>query len=105
MQTKEHRLMDEIRLEAGRRGWLAFRMNVGTFYAPDGSHVSTGLPEGFPDLMVVMDGGKVGYIETKVHPRRPTEAQLRVQAALRAHGCPAGTAYTLDEALAILEGL
>lgn len=97
--TPEHRLMDEVRAEASRRGAMAFRMNVGTFYAPDGSRVSTGLPEGFPDIMLIMPGGKVAFIETKVHPRKPTEAQLRTQEALRRIGCRAGTAYTVEEAM------
>ena len=103
--TPEHRLMDEVRVECGKRGWAVSRMNVGTFLDPhDGKPINTGVPVGFPDLMVLRRDGKACFIETKVHPRRPTEEQLRVQSLLRASGYRSGTAYTVEEAMKIIEG-
>jgi hypothetical protein len=103
--TPEKSLMNDVRIALGKIGCIVIRMNVGTFLDPhDGRPVNTGIPVGFPDLMVLRPDGKACFIETKIHPRKPTEDQLRIQALLRSKGYPAGTAYSVDEALAIIAG-
>jgi hypothetical protein len=103
--TPEHKLMDDVRIACGKKGMIVVRMNVGTFLDPhDGKPINTGIPVGFPDLMVLCPDGHACFIETKVHPRKPTADQLRVQALLRKNGYRSGTAYTVDEAMGIIRG-
>lgn len=66
-------------------------------------NMDSGIPEGFPDLMVLRSDGKACFVETKIHPRKPTKIQLQRQELLRSLGYRAGTAYTVDEAMEIIE--
>lgn len=84
--TPEHRVMNEIRLWCGERGIPCFRANVGTFETKDGQYVSTGLPRGFPDLMALLDGGRVAFIECKAAKGRQSEAQKSFQRMVEAKG-------------------
>lgn len=120
--TPEHALMNTIMIWCGQHQYKCFRANVGLFYTArkasgtdedwvqigtgqrmNFQKISTGLPEGFSDLFVIKPGGKVCFVETKVHPRKPTSAQVDFIKAMQASGCNAGVAYTLDEAIAIIE--
>ena len=102
--TPEHKLMNEVRAWCGSKGYLAFHCNVGIFYTPDGRKCATGLPEGFSDLLVLDTHGNTSFVETKVHPRRPTSEQVRFIDEMRARGFRAGVAYTLEEAIAVITG-
>lgn len=95
--TPEHRLANAIRAECGRRGWLVWHVNVGTVATATGAVFSTGLPVGFPDLLILQPGGRTIFIETKIHPRRPTSEQLAMHALLRSYGFPVVVAYSLDD--------
>lgn len=105
--TPEHKLMNQVRLECSKRGYVVIRMNVfkGILIDPNGNdrYMDSGIPEGFPDLMVLRNDGKACFVETKIHPRKPTKIQLQRQELLRSLGYQAGTAYTVDEAMEIIE--
>lgn len=78
--TPEHKLMNEIRLYCGQHGWAVIRANVGKFLLADGRFFDTGLPKGWPDLMVLIPGGTMVFVETKIKPRKPTnEQKLRLK--------------------------
>lgn len=96
--------MNEVRLWCGKNGYLAFHCNVGIFYTPDGRKCSTGLPEGFSDLLVLDTGGNACFVETKVHPRNPTREQTEFLENMKSRGFRAGVAYSLEEAIAIITG-
>lgn len=120
--TPEHALMSSIMLWCGQHNYLCFRENVGLFYTArkptktdddwiqigtqnrmSFTKISTGLPEGFSDLLVIKPNGQACFIETKIHPRKPTEAQKKFIKAMQEHGCNAGVAYSLEEAITIIE--
>ena len=95
--TPEHRLSNEIRIECGTRNWLWFHINVAKIRMSDGSYFNTGVPKGWPDLTILTDTGIAFYIETKIHPRKPTPEQLEFIAELRSRGFIAEVIYTLNE--------
>lgn len=105
--TQEHALMNQIRIECGKRQYMVIRMNVfkGDMLMKNGDvrHIQSGIPDGFPDLMVLKNNGEVCFIETKIKPRKPTERQFLMINLLKKHGFKAGVAYSLDEALKILD--
>lgn len=62
-----------------------------------GNPVKMDFPTGFPDLLVITDIGKCMFIETKIHPRKPTQEQIRLQENLRTRGFISTTIYSLKE--------
>lgn len=109
MQMKqEFNLMNEIRLWCGQHGYPVIRLNSGQAWA--GKYVQTPeygpaiispnvvklCPEGTADLLVILDG-KVAFIETKVHPRKPTQQQLNFLQKMRDLNHIAGVVYSLQE--------
>lgn len=99
----EHRLMNEVCIWCGSNGYLSFRTNAGTFLSADGSHYVKGLPQGFPDLLILRPDGKACFVETKIHPRKATPEQERFIALVKSMGYRAGVAYTVDDARKIIE--
>lgn len=95
--TPEQRLDREIMLYCGEHNWLCFHCNVGQVLTADGTYFRTGLPVGFPDLLIIKKDGKVAFCETKIHPRKPTEAQVKFLQNLRDRGFNAFVAYSLEE--------
>jgi len=71
----EHNIQNEIRLWCGEHNLLSFRINVGQGFTPDGRPFSTGVPEGFPDLMVLTTTGKLIFVECKTPVGRLRPAQ------------------------------
>lgn len=106
--TPEHKLMNEVRLYCGERGYVVLRLNVfeGVLIAPNGEDrfMQSGIPKGFPDLLVLKDNGEAVFVETKIHPRKPTEIQLKRQKLLRNMGFKADTVYTIEEAKKLIDG-
>lgn len=93
-------LQNLIRLELSRRGFTVFRANVGKFKLTDGRWFDVGLPQGFSDLFAVK-GGKISFIEVKIHPNKPSTEQLNFIEQMINQGCKAGVAYSVEEALDI----
>lgn len=80
-----------------------FRTNVGKRKMADGRWFDTGLPKGHPDLYGFRPDGRIFYIETKLHPRKPTKEQKAFLLMAIDNGAIAGVAYTVEEALRIVE--
>jgi hypothetical protein len=59
-----------------------------------------GMVAGFPDLIVWVPGGRIGFLEIKAAKGRVSEAQEREIAQLREDGFPAEVVRSVDEALA-----
>lgn len=97
MQTPEQRLTKEIMIYCGGRNWLCFHQNVGTIKTNDNRYVRTGLPKGWPDLMILTDKGKAMFCETKIHPRKITNEQEHMLKILCERGFLAFVAYSLEE--------
>lgn len=95
--TPETRLKNEILILCGMRGWIAFHMNVGTYQLITGQFISTGVPKGFPDLMILTDDGRVMFVETKIHPRKPTKEQTQWLLDLTHRGFMAFVCYDIEE--------
>ena len=99
MQTPEQHLDKRIMLWCGQHNWLCFHCNVGKVLLADGRYFSTGLPNGFPDLLILTDTGYAIFCETKIKPRKPTQEQLDFIKNLNVRGFDAFVAYTFDEFL------
>ena len=102
--TPEHKLMNEVSLWCGKQGYICYRQDVGLFRQPKEpySYIKIGMV-GFPDLMIIKHNGEIAFVETKIHPRKPTKEQLQWHKILRDRGFSVGVAYNLDEAIAIIE--
>ena len=94
--TPEHRIMNEIRLWCGEHGLLCFRCNVGRVRTADGAYFDTGLPTGFSDLLILMDGGKAVFCEVKTQTGRLSEDQLRFKEIVEDRGFSYVVARSLE---------
>ena len=103
LKLQEMELLNEIRLKLQEIGCLTFRTNVGKVRTPDGRWFSTGLPKGFSDLLCLRPDGVACFIETKLHPRKPTKEQCQFILAMIKQGCPAGVAFSVEDAIKIVE--
>lgn len=101
-QTPEQRLTKQIMIWCGEHDILCHHLNVGKFKLSDGRYFNTGVPVGFPDLQIIGNGW-VSYVETKIHPRKPTKEQLEWINTLNKRGIPSICVYTLDEFIDFLE--
>lgn len=95
--TPEQHLDKQIMIWCGEHNWLCFHCNVGKVKTADGRIFSTGLPVGFPDLLILTDTGKAIFCETKIKPRKPTKEQLNFIQNLTNRNFLAFVAYTLEE--------
>ena len=95
--TPEAHLSKQIMLYCGEHDWLCFHCNVGSVLTADGTYFRTGLPVGFPDLLIIKHDGKIAFCETKIHPRKPTKEQIAFLTNLRERGFNAFVAYSLEE--------
>lgn len=100
--TPEQVLDKNIMLICGKNNWFCFHTNVGKIKFYDERQekerfFDTGLPKGWPDLMIITDFGKVFYCETKIHPRKPTADQLKIIKLLREKGVLAFVCYSIEE--------
>lgn len=99
------------------RGCRAFRVNVGagwtgneTAVMGDGSVVirharrfQTGLPKGFPDLLVLCPGGRTIYMELKTPTGKLSIEQIRFHEFLRGMGHKACICRSVDDAIKAIE--
>lgn len=95
-------LLNSVRLRLTELGCKTFRINVGCGYTSNGNFFRTGVPVGFSDLLVVRWDGKACFIETKLHPRKPTKAQCNFILQMISQNAPAGVAYTVEDAVNII---
>jgi hypothetical protein len=103
MGMNEMDLMHSVMLAAADKGCKIFRTNVGKIRMQDGRWFDTGLPKGHADLYGFRPDGQIFYIETKLHPRKPTKEQRQFLLAMIHAGAAGGVAYTVDEAIRIID--
>lgn len=97
-------LLRLVRLKMSEIGACCFRVNVGKVKMADGRWFDTGLPKGFSDLLCIKDG-KAYFIELKVGNNKPSAEQLNfIKQMQERYGCRGGVAYSVDDALKIVEG-
>lgn len=97
MVTPEGRLQNKIKVYCENQHWLCYHCNVGKVRLSDGRFFSTGLPKGFPDMLIIKGDGSVMFCETKVKPRKPTKEQVEFILDLQKRGFVAFVAYSLNE--------
>ena len=95
----ESRLVYQIMHELGKYG-AVFRCNSGGVRLPSGKYFYA-MPAGFADVMFVMPGGKVAFIEAKAQGGRLSPKQEAFIKKMQLLGCCAGVAHNVDEALFI----
>lgn len=109
----ESSIQKEIRLALAQQG-IVFRTNAGVFwqgkrvyskefgqYVLVGLRPVQGLPEGFSDLLVVLDG-RVAFVETKRPGEDARTEQERFLEVMRSRGHIAGVAHSVEEALGLV---
>ena len=83
----EHDIQNEIRIWCGEHGFLAIRINVGTFRDLYSERViNSGPPKGWPDLQIFDNNGHCIFCECKAKYGRLREEQKRVHAVLIKRG-------------------
>ena len=75
--TPEQYLDKQIMIWCGEHDWLCFHCNVGKVKTSDNRYFDTGLPKGFPDLLIITNNGTTIYCETKIKPRKPSDEQKK----------------------------
>ncbi len=100
--TPEQVLDKKIMLWCGQHNWLCYHLNVGSVRMADGRYFSTGLPKGWPDLMILTDKGRAIFCETKIHPRKPTKEQLNTIEVLVKRGFLAFVCYSIEEFIEVV---
>ncbi len=95
--TPESKLKAQVELYLSKLGYIPLRLNVFQAFTRDGIPIRTGLPKGTSDLLAISPSGQAVFIETKVHPRKPTAEQLNFIEVMRKQGAIAGVVYSIDE--------
>lgn len=78
-------------------GFWTWRLNSGTMVK--GSRVFRGSPNGTPDIIVVLPGSRVGFIEVKTTNGDKEDSQVEWHARAAKEGVFHGLARTAKEAL------
>lgn len=97
MQTEETRLKNSILIDCGLRGWICYHTNVGKVRQADGSYFSTGLPKGWPDLIVLTNSGITFYAETKSIGKEPNDEQIKIINLLRSMNHKVAVVHSIEE--------
>lgn len=95
--TPESKLKAQVELYLSELGYIPLRLNVFQAFTRDGIPIRTGLPKGTSDMLAISPSGQAVFIETKVHPRKPTAEQLNFIEVMRKQGAIAGVVYSIDE--------
>ena len=95
----ESRLIYECMQELGRHG-AVFRTQCGQFFTRSGHRVS-GLPKGFSDVMAILPGGRVAFIECKTDKGKLSVEQEKFLSRMKELGALSGVARSVDDALRI----
>ena len=102
--TAETALKNKIKIALSKRGYIPIPMIRGRFFTADGRPINTGLPSGCSDILFIQpETGRCVWIETKIHPRKPTAEQERFIHIMQQQGCIAGVCYTVNDAIKIVE--
>lgn len=96
MQTQETRLAKEIMLWCGEHNWIIIRQQSGMFYTQYGELIRIGF-EGLSDYLIITDKGKPIFVETKIHPRKPTQKQIDFINIMNKRNVLSFVCYSLNE--------
>ena len=95
--TPEHRVMNEIRLWCGNHDILCFRTNVGKVKLATGGYFDTGLPTGFPDLLILPGEGLIIFCEVKSAVGRQRPEQIEFEKLVKKRGYKYIISHSLEE--------
>lgn len=93
----EKNLTRTIQLMCGERGWQCHDVNVGGGELLRGGYFRSGLPKGFPDLLILTNDGRTLFIEAKVGSNKPSKDQNNFIRVLRDNGHFADVVWTVNE--------
>ena len=99
----EQDIQNLIRIAASKEN-VIFRANVGKVRTQDGRYFDTGLPKGFSDLFGFRNDGQIFFIEVKKPGGRVRDDQYKFIDVVKQNGALAGIAYSVEDALKIIEG-
>ena len=97
----ETEIQQQIITTARTMGHKAYRMNSGKVRI--GNRRITLCEPGTPDLLIVMSGGRLLWIEVKRPGERPTETQKKRHKELRDMGHSVAVCHSLDDFLVALQ--
>lgn len=101
--TPESKLKAQVELYLSELGYIPLRLNVFQAFTAKGVPIRTGLPKGCSDILAIQSiTGRAVFVETKIHPRKPTVEQLNFIKVMRKQGAIAGVCYNLDEVKQLL---
>ena len=95
----ESRLVYDIMQTLGRFA-AVYHCNSGSFKLPNGKWFRA-MPKGFADIMAVLPGGKVAFIECKTDKGRLSDEQEKFLVRMKELGALSGVARTVSDALKI----
>lgn len=103
-KNKETEIQNQIRM-ALAESCMIFRANVGGFYTDYGGFISSGLPNGFPDLFGFRKSdGKMVFIEVKTEKGRLRKEQEHFLEVVGRFDVLSGVARSVEEAMEIVNG-
>ena len=99
---REHSIQNEIRIWCGEHNYLCFRCNVGSVETKTGYRFNTGLPNGFPDLLILGNHGDIYFCECKTRTGKQREDQIAFQRTLTERGFKYFVARSIDDVKQVL---
>jgi len=94
---KEINLQKSIELECGKLGWVCFHFNPGKKQLVDATWWNSGIPKGWPDLIIFTDFGLTFFVETKIKYNKPSKEQKTFKRVLNSKQHIVENIYSYDE--------
>ena len=104
MAKREHNIQNEIRVWCGEHDILCFRCNVGRVKTAYGTYFDTGLPEGFPDLIILPGNNKIIFCEVKTLIGKQRSAQISFQKEVEKRGYLYIIARSINDIINVIGG-
>lgn len=95
---KEKNIQNNIRLWCGENDIPCFRCNVGKVQTITGEWFDTGLPEGFPDLLIFYNHTAY-FCEVKTKKGHQRKAQVDFMNMIRSYGYTYFVARSVDDVI------
>ena len=104
MVVSEHDIQNQIRVALSANNCTVFRINVGSVKLPNGQYFSSGVPNGFPDLMGFRHvDNKIYFIEVKSETGKPRKDQIKFHEFLAKNNVIHGIARSPEQAVEIVK--
>lgn len=101
----EHDLGNAIRLWCGEHDVECHHINVGRIKLPNGTYFTTGVPAGWPDLIMLTRKGKVFFVETKYGNGKLREDQIKMIHNLKERNFEVHVVYSMIQFKVLIEDL